>query len=281
MTVTLVTGANKGLGRQTVPRLVGLGHIVYLGARDQERGKSTAGELGANFVQLDVTDDASVDAAVAEIADRDHRLDLLINASIFEGMIALDDATPAVARRIFDVNVIGVVRVTRAFLPLPRASESPAIINVNTALGSFGVVTDPERGESHFTLPIYNTSKAALNMLTVQYAKGLPGVRVNAIEPGFSATGLHGVSGEGIHPEEELSRSSSGTVHKHRDQHSHRSARATPLVATLRWRQPGAVAASRARANPDEYPAGRTGCSPATPATVQERVCYSTCWAEA
>ncbi|MET0449959.1 MAG: SDR family NAD(P)-dependent oxidoreductase, partial [Aeromicrobium sp.] len=86
------------------------------------------------------------------------------------------------------VNVFGVVRVTHAFLPLLRASDDPAIINVGSGLGSFGIVTDPDRFEAQFPLPVYASSKAAVGMLTVQYAKGLTGIRVNAADPGPTAT---------------------------------------------------------------------------------------------
>ncbi|GAA1889557.1 SDR family NAD(P)-dependent oxidoreductase [Asanoa iriomotensis] len=107
------------------------------------------------------------------------------------------------AEQIFGVNVLGVIRVTQAFLPLLRASDQPVIVNLSTVLGSFGVVTDPRTPQSQYSLPLYAASKAALDMLTVQYAKGLPDVRVNAVEPGFTATDLHGMTGHGIHPPEE------------------------------------------------------------------------------
>jgi NAD(P)-dependent dehydrogenase (short-subunit alcohol dehydrogenase family) len=96
------------------------------------------------------------------------------------------------------VNVFGTVRVTQAFLPLLRTSATPVIVNISTGLGSFGMVTDPERNEFRYAVPIYASSKAAVNMLTVQYARGLPEIRVDAVEPGFTETELHGMSGPGI-----------------------------------------------------------------------------------
>lgn len=196
MTITLITGGNKGLGREAARRLIGLGHTVYLGARDAGRGQAAADELGARFLPLDVTGDASVTAAAAELTRREGRLDVLINnAGVFEGLLKPEEITAADAECIFAVNVIGVVRTTQAFLPLLRASASPVIVNVSSGLGSFGVVTDPASRESAFSLPVYGSSKAAVGMLTVQYAKGLPDLRINAADPGFTATDLNGGTG--------------------------------------------------------------------------------------
>jgi NAD(P)-dependent dehydrogenase (short-subunit alcohol dehydrogenase family) len=196
MTVTLITGGNKGLGRETARRLIALGHTVYLGARDAGRGQAAARELGARFLPLDVTDDTSVATAAAELTRAEGRLDVLINnAGLYEGLIKTEEVSVADMRRIYDVNVFGVVRVTQAFLPLLRAAESPVIVNVSSGLGSFGVVTNPDRHEFGFAVPVYGSSKAALGMLTVQYAKGLPDVHVNAVDPGFTATDLNGNTG--------------------------------------------------------------------------------------
>ncbi len=196
MTVTLITGGNKGLGRETARRLLALGHTVYIGARDAGRGRAAADALGAGLLVLDVTDDASVAAAAAELSRREGRLDVLVNnAGVFEGLIKPDDVTAAGMRRVFDVNVFGIVRMTHAFLPLLRASAAPVIVNVSSGLGSFGVVTDPASHEFGFSVPGYGSSKAAVGMLTAQYAKGLPELRINAVEPGFTATDLNGNSG--------------------------------------------------------------------------------------
>jgi NAD(P)-dependent dehydrogenase (short-subunit alcohol dehydrogenase family) len=137
-----------------------------------------------------------VTAAAAELTRREGRLDVLINnAGVFEGLLKPEEITAADAERIFAVNVIGVVRTTQTFLPLLRASASPVIVNVSSGLGSFGVVTDPASRESAFSVPVYGSSKAAVGMLTVQYAKGLPDLRINAADPGFTATDLNGGTG--------------------------------------------------------------------------------------
>jgi NAD(P)-dependent dehydrogenase (short-subunit alcohol dehydrogenase family) len=191
MTVTLVTGANKGLGYETARRLIEQGHTVYLGARSTERGEKAAAELGARFVRIDVTDDLSVRAAMREIEERDGRLDVLVNnAGIWDGRIGVDGLTGATALKEFDTNTIGVVRVTQAALPLLRRSENPVVVNLSSSLGSFWAVNNPERNESHYPTVVYSATKAAVSMLTVEYAKALPEIKFNAVEPGFTATDL-------------------------------------------------------------------------------------------
>jgi NAD(P)-dependent dehydrogenase (short-subunit alcohol dehydrogenase family) len=196
MTITFITGANKGIGRETARRLIACGHTVLLGARDRERGEEAAAALGARFVPVDVTDDASVAAAAADVAEHEGRIDVLINNAGVQGPFAdPGDLTAADARAVLDVNVIGVVRTTTAFLPLLRRSEDPLIINVSSGMGSLALTHDPERPESRVVAPLYTSSKAALTMLTTQYAKGLKDVRVNAADPGYTATDLNGHSG--------------------------------------------------------------------------------------
>src|SRR6267154_5642903 len=128
MTVTLITGANKGLGFETARRLVALGHAVYVGARDPVRGEAAAKRLGAHFVPLDVTDDASVSAAAAWIAEQRTGLDVLVNnAGIAGDRIAPAETTAEHMRRVYETNVFGIVRVTHAMLPLLRGSKAPVI----------------------------------------------------------------------------------------------------------------------------------------------------------
>jgi NAD(P)-dependent dehydrogenase (short-subunit alcohol dehydrogenase family) len=194
MIVTLVTGANKGLGYETARQLITRGHTVYLGARDAERGGVASRELGGQFVQLDVTDDASVEAALRSIAEREDHLDVLVNNA---GISAVGDVTGTIALEVFDTNAIGLIRVTQAALPLLERSENPVVVNVSSALGSFWAVTNPERRQFHFPSIIYGSSKAAVSMLTVQYAKTYEGIKFNAVEPGFTATDLTPFSGAG------------------------------------------------------------------------------------
>lgn len=193
MTVTLITGANKGIGFETARQLLELGHVVYLGARDVERGEKAAATLGARFVQLDVTDDASVRSALATIDSDEGRLDVLVhNAGVLE--TGLDG--PA-ALRSFDTNAVGIVRVTEAALPLLRRSSNPNVVTVSSSAGSFWAVNNPERPEYGLPLALYSASKAAATMLTVQYAKSQPGIKFNALEPGPTATDMTAAFGIG------------------------------------------------------------------------------------
>jgi NAD(P)-dependent dehydrogenase (short-subunit alcohol dehydrogenase family) len=194
MTVTLVTGANKGLGYETARQLIERGHTVYMGARSVERGEAAATELRGQFVQLEVTDDASVQTALGVIASREGHLDVLVNNA---GISAAEDVNGPIALEVFDTNAIGIIRVTQAALPLLERSENPVVVNVSSALGSFWAVTNPERRQFHFPSIIYGSSKAAVSMLTVQYAKALPEIKFNAVEPGFTATELTPFSGAG------------------------------------------------------------------------------------
>ncbi|MBL1068614.1 SDR family oxidoreductase [Streptomyces sp. 7-21] len=192
----LVTGANKGLGHETARRLIEAGHTVYVGSRNEERGRRAADALGGHFVQLDVTDEASV-AAAAKRIEADGGLDVLVNNAGIEGRTpdgqvpGAADLTAEAAKEIFETNVFGIVRVTHAFLPLLRRSAAPVIVNVSSGLASLARVT--EEGTPTYAYPgvAYPASKAAVNMLTVQYAKAFPQLRVNAVEPGYTATDLN------------------------------------------------------------------------------------------
>ncbi len=194
--MALVTGANKGIGYEVARRLAGQGVRVLIGARDASRGAAAAAELGVGWVALDVTDDASVDAAAKEVEARHGRLDVLVNnAGIVGGRVGALDTTSDDMRECFETNVYGPVRVTRAFLPLLRRSASPRIVMVSSGMGSLAITTDPARFESTLVGLPYPASKSALNMITTQYAKALPEFRVNAVDPGYTSTDLNGHHG--------------------------------------------------------------------------------------
>jgi len=200
-TTALVTGANKGLGRETVRRFAAQGWDVYLAARDEPRGRAAVADLAreglaARFVPLDVTSDDSVAAAAATVLAEVGRLDVLVNNA---GVGGPEKPPGAVAvadlRAMFEVNVFGAIRVTNAFLPLLTASDEPRIVLVSSGMGSFSVAQDPRWFDLVPPTLGYPATKAALNMITVQYARALDGVRVNAVDPGFTATDLTGHRG--------------------------------------------------------------------------------------
>jgi len=191
MTTTLITGANKGLGLETARRLIEAGHTVYAGMRDISKGTDAAA-LGAHIVQLDVTDQGSVDAAIASLP----ALDVLINnAGITGAHVPVEEYGAAELHEVFDTNVYSIVRMTQAALPLLSTSDNPVIVNVASGLGFPRFITDPSRVESSVISPGYTSSKAAVIMLGVQYSKMLPAMRVNTIDPGYTATDLNGNSG--------------------------------------------------------------------------------------
>lgn len=196
MTITFITGANKGLGYETARRLTELGQTVILGARDKERGGAAAAALGLRFVQVDVTSDSSVAAAAADIEANEGRIDTLINNAGITGRAApATELTAKDAIEVYQTNVVSIVRTIAAFLPLLRASSDPRIINVSSGMGSLRLTQDPQRVESTIVAPLYTSSKAAVTMLTTQYARALPGIRVNAADPGYTATDLNGKRG--------------------------------------------------------------------------------------
>jgi NAD(P)-dependent dehydrogenase (short-subunit alcohol dehydrogenase family) len=200
MTTTLITGANKGLGKETARQLVAAGHTVYAGARDEARGRAAADELGARFVHLDVTDDASVAAAFTQI-EAGGGLDVLINNAGIEPRLAGNaiptaaDETADSVRATFETNVFGLVRVSHAFLPLLQKSASPVIVNLSSGLASLTDLSNPESYTHFYPGLSYPVSKTTINAITIQYAKAFPGIRINAVDPGYTNTDLNGRTG--------------------------------------------------------------------------------------
>ncbi|WP_280309638.1 SDR family oxidoreductase [Nocardia abscessus] len=202
-TIALVTGANKGIGYQIAAGLGALGWSVGVGARDEQRRAAAVQKLraaGADAfgVPLDVTDDASVAAAAELIEDRVGSLDVLVNnAAITGGMPQAPTAVdPATVRAAVETNVIGVIRVTNAVLPLLRRSASPRIVNMSSTVGSLTRQTTPGTDTGPISAA-YTASKTFLNAVTVQYVKELrdTNILINAACPGFTATDLNGFRG--------------------------------------------------------------------------------------
>jgi NAD(P)-dependent dehydrogenase (short-subunit alcohol dehydrogenase family) len=197
--IALVTGANKGIGYAIAAGLGALGYRVAVGARDDARLETAVEKLRADGadafgVPLDVTSDQSVTAA-AELIDRQAgRLDSLINnAGISGEMGPAFDQDPTMldlnlVRVVVETNVIGVIRVTNAMLPLLRRSTSPRIVNVSSGASSLTRQSDP--GFNGPIMAAYSSSKSFLNAVTVQYARQLAGtgILINAASPGLTAT---------------------------------------------------------------------------------------------
>jgi NAD(P)-dependent dehydrogenase (short-subunit alcohol dehydrogenase family) len=202
-TIVLVTGANKGIGYEIAAGLGALGWTVGVGARDEERREAAveklrAGGVDAFGVPLDVTDDASVAAAARLIEERTGRLDVLVNNAGVTGGGPQEPTVvdPAAVRTAVETNVIGVLRVTNAMLPLLRRSASPRIVNMSSTVGSLTRQSDPA-AEMGPLSAAYSPSKSMLNALTIQYAKELrdTNILINAGCPGYTATDLNGFRG--------------------------------------------------------------------------------------
>ncbi|MBN8829990.1 MAG: SDR family NAD(P)-dependent oxidoreductase [Sphingomonadales bacterium] len=207
--VALVTGAARGIGFEIARSLGGKGATVLIGARGAAAGEDAAARLrgeglDAHFLPIDVTDRASVDAAAGIIASRWGRLDILVN----NAAVSLErDVPPSAAdldlmRRTYEANVFGLVAVTQAMLPLLRKAPAGRIVNMSTGLASLKLSSGREAPFSFSRLLAYNTSKTAVNGITVQFANELldTPIKVNAANPGLCATDLS--NGKGRPPSE-------------------------------------------------------------------------------
>lgn len=197
--IALITGANKGIGLEIARQLGEQGITVLLGVRDENRGREAAEKLkaeniDARIVQLDVTNQDTIDAAAKHIESEFGKLDILVN----NAGVAIDSVPPSqldieVLRRTYDTNFFGVFAVTKAMLPLLRKSDAGRIVNMSSGLGSLAQNTDPNWEYAQVKLLAYNSSKTALNAMTIQFAyelKDTP-IKINSADPGYVATDLN------------------------------------------------------------------------------------------
>jgi NAD(P)-dependent dehydrogenase (short-subunit alcohol dehydrogenase family) len=200
----LVTGANKGIGLEIARGLGKLGYAVWLGSRDEQRGEAVADALrqeglDVRLLLIEVADDASVAAAAEVLKTEAGKLDALVNnAGISTGWVAPSEDRVSDVRAIYEVNVFGAIRTTQTLLPLLKASDAPRIVMMSSSLGSLAWASDFEAPMAYeANLLGYNSSKSALNAVTVAFAKELAplGFKVNAACPGYTATDLNQHSG--------------------------------------------------------------------------------------
>jgi NAD(P)-dependent dehydrogenase (short-subunit alcohol dehydrogenase family) len=201
--IALISGANKGIGYE-IARGLGAKKIkVLVGARDEARGQEAVGKLkaegyDARSVKLDVTDPATMQSAFQWIEKEFGRLDILVNnAGIGEWGMKPSEADLAKVREVYETNVFGPMAMIQTMLPLLRKSKHGRIVNVTSGLGSITLATQPDSPVAQFQVLGYNTSKTALNSMTVQFANELKDtpIKVNAICPGYCATDLNNHSG--------------------------------------------------------------------------------------
>lgn len=205
--IALVTGANKGIGYEIATGLGALGYRVGVGARDEARRESAVEKLRAAGVDafavpLDVTGDQSVTDAAELVERQAGRLDVLVNNAGISGETGpgwVQDPTTLdldVVRTVVETNVIGVIRVTNAMLPLLRRSTSPRIVNVSSAIASLTRQADPDI-EIGPVMAAYASSKSFLNAVSVQYARQFAGtnILINVACPGLVATDFTGFHG--------------------------------------------------------------------------------------
>ena len=192
MKTVLVTGANKGIGREVAGQLARKGFHVFVAARNPDAGRKAADEIAkqsgkATFIEVDVTDNASVRAAAREFSKIADHLDVLVNNAgiMMDGDDAILEVSDNIFRRTIETNVLGALRATRAFAPLLVKSKAPRVINVSS---SGGQLTGGADGWS----PAYCISKTALNGVTSQLAAALPKFAVNSVCPGWVRTDMGG-----------------------------------------------------------------------------------------
>jgi NAD(P)-dependent dehydrogenase (short-subunit alcohol dehydrogenase family) len=194
MKIALVTGANKGIGREVARQLTAKGFHVFIGARNPAAGRAAAEAIATNggkatFLEMDISDNASVDAAAREFSKIADHLDVLVNNAgiIVDGDDAILKISDDIFRKTLETNTLGTLRVTRAFAPLLRKSKTPRVINVSSGGGQL-------TGGVDGWAPAYCISKTALNGVTSQLAAALPKFAVNSVCPGWVRTDMGGQS---------------------------------------------------------------------------------------
>jgi NAD(P)-dependent dehydrogenase (short-subunit alcohol dehydrogenase family) len=207
MKTALITGANKSIGFEAARQLIQQGYYVYLGSRDAQRGQQAVDQLHAEdltqveLLTIDVTNSASIAAARETLGQKTAVLDVLINnAGVLGSPVQpATSASVAMIKEVFDTNVFGVIEVTQAFLDLLRQSPAPRIVNVTSGLGSLTLHNDPSWKYYHVKGAAYQPSKAALNAYTIMLAYELRDTpfKVNAVDPGYTATDFNHHSGPG------------------------------------------------------------------------------------
>lgn len=198
MKTALITGANKGIGFEIVRQLAQKDFFVYLGSRDLEKGKAAVAQLSSEgltniaAVQMEVSNQASVDAARKIIGENSELLDVLVNCAGISGGFPQSalNATISQFREVFETNVFGIATVTQAFIDLLKRSTAPRIVNVTSAMGSLTLAADKNNPAYNYKLAVYQSSKAALNMYTINLAFELRDTpfKVNAVCPGWTQT---------------------------------------------------------------------------------------------
>ncbi len=200
----LITGANKSIGFETAREMGMLGYRVWLGSRDESLGTLSVSRLladgiDARLVILDVRDIDSIRAASERVLEEDGKLDVLINNAGISGAqpIAPSEQDIGDIQNVYDTNVFGPIQVTQAFLPLLKAAQKACVVMVSSGLGSLTWTSDPAHPYSRVDAMGYNSSKSALNAVTIAFSKEFAafGIRVNAVDPGYTATDFNGHSG--------------------------------------------------------------------------------------
>jgi NAD(P)-dependent dehydrogenase (short-subunit alcohol dehydrogenase family) len=191
MAVALITGANRGIGRETARQLVERGYDVLLSARDEAKAEAAAAEVGARPLALDVSDPDSIARAAESVSEDPGRLDVLVNNAGVGTDWGTSGADPdfEAVQAALDTNFFGAYRLTVALLPLLRESEHPRVVNVSSGMG--GIT------EMGGWSPGYRVSKAALNAMTRILSTELAdaGVLVNSACPGFVNTDMGSLFG--------------------------------------------------------------------------------------